>query len=308
MAKSNNTNLFIGLAVAAVVLGGGGLWLYTNANSAKADAAASVAPTLPSGRLATLGGGVKDVRFLALDSVRPGDDGVVHASVLTIGKSAAGLEGGAAMIVEAKGFNCTRQRVLDGTVGAFDFEGKLVSTKILAAGRGRPYAGADEQAQADAACGKPPSGKVFASVAAAQRHVQMPPEHYAHLVETRPTDANAWAWLCSAAARGQWRSQAPADCDTAVKLNPDAVDVQLDRAFLNLMIGRQPTAAAGFRKILERDPQNTVALFANGLLAEMAGDKATSKRDRGLALKADPQVALWIETRYGFRISPEFRS
>lgn len=309
-SKVNRTPLFVGLGVAVLALAGGGFWLQQDAAKAsrkQAEVAADV-PAVPKGRVQLLRKSLADARYLALDEVRRTEAGV-QVRVLVIGRSVTSLEGGTAMMSQAKTIDCARHRVMDKTVGYFDVDGGLVSSKILYAGRiGRP-ADSDE-AEVGVVCdgAKPDTGQVFAGFRAAQREAQALPDGFEKLAAARPEDPDAWAWLCTAGARGRWRDHTQGDCDRAVKLNPASSALRLDRAFLGMMVGRRSAAGADFEAVLAQDPANAAALFGRGLLSALAGDKAASRIDRGKALDIDPLIPNWIQTTYGLRIGQDYKA
>lgn len=296
------------LALAAVGLltaAGVGVWFYRDATREETP---PEAPRLPAGRLEVLTEGVKEIRLLALDEIRRDDKGV-EARVLVIGRSPTGLDAKSALQSQKKRVECATFRVFDENMGLFDADGRLMSANSYFPGRrGRPADGAE--AEVTAVCGPAArkSGKVFADYRAAQRDVQTLPDGYEAIVAARPQDPHAWAWLCSAGARGRWRNTTPGDCDKAVELNPNVPEVLLDRGYLSLKAGKNAAANADFAAVLARHPDYAPALFSKGLLAELRGDKAASRRDRLRALDLDSQVPLWLERRYGVYIGAEYRA
>lgn len=307
MPNSSNLPLLAGVGVAVVLLGGVGLWLYRdNAGAAQEQADARWTPTLPKGRLELLHTSFKQTRLLALDSVRPAGK-LTEAVVLVVGSAPTGLDGGAAMTSQRIRIDCAKGRIFDGDLGAFNVDGKVLTTKLLSGGQyGRPAETEETEVARLCSSGKP--GRVFADLHAAQREYQTPPDDYETVAAARPDDPNVFAWLCAAGAKGRWRDTTPSDCDKAVKLNPGLAEPQLDRAFLNLLLGKKAVAEADFRKLLAQQPDNAAALFAEGLILAMRGDKAASKVKRAQALKIDPKIPEWIETRYGIGISDEYRT
>lgn len=293
--------------VAAIVLAGVGFWLYRDNVAATQEAAQAALqkPTLPTGKLVLLQGGLAQSRFLSLDDIDRGKD-VIHATVLVVGATATGLEGGAAMISQRKGYDCARRHVFDGQAGYFDAYGKVMTTKTFSTGRHGRIAESDDM-EVPAICDKAvPKSQTFDGYTAAQREVQQVPDDYETWAAAHPQDPEVWARLCAAGAKGRWRNTTPGDCDRAVKLNPTSAAVGLDRAFLNLMIGKQAITQAGLATVLKHEPDNARALFGQGLILAMRGDKAGSKTVRGRALGLDPTAPAWIEHRYGLQISDEY--
>ena len=312
MAKKTRPNigLPIGLGIGAIAIVAGGAWLWRDAqNAAKADAAiAAYTPRAPEGRLLLVREGVTEARLLVLDELKPTPTGA-EATVVLIGKSPTGLEAKSAMIIQRKTFDCGRQRVFDGKVGLFDHDGRLTSTKTLYSGRrGRLIDTEEVEAGMICAGAAALKGRTYQGFRAAQREMQSMPQGYAEIADRRPEDGAAWAWVCNAAARGTWRDQSPQDCDRAVRLNSDTASVRLDRAFLNLIIGKQAAAMSDFEAVVAKEPDNARALFARGLILALRGDQAASRRDRAKALALDPNVPSWIQATYGLRVGAEYRT
>lgn len=308
-AKSNTmTPILVGAVVVAVIGGGGWFWLQQDSGkAAKADAAAEqMAAALPKGRLQRIRLGVDGSRLLALDEVKRNGTSV-EANVTVIATSPTGLEGKTAIMTQRKTIDCSSRKVVDGQVGYFDFNGKLVSAKSLYSGRNGRLMASDEQAEAGLLCDKvkPEDGLVFADVQEAQRLIQSLPDGYEREADARPDDAHAAAWMCGAAARGRWREKSPADCDRAVKLLPASSYVHMDRGFLNLAIGRFGQAKSDLAKAVELDPKNALALLGRGMAAYQAGDQAGGLRDGHAAAAMDPQVALTLQGTYGFQVGSE---
>jgi hypothetical protein len=250
---------------------------------------------------------VKDTRFISLENQRTAD-GAVEVRVLAIANDPGGLDGGASMMSQSFRYDCARGRIFDGKQGYFDADGKPVGATVVYAGRhGRVLDPAEAESVVACSGRADPKAPVFADFRAAQRDMQMPPADYAKTAEARPDDASGFAWLCAAAARGRWRPEALSDCDRAVKLDPAAHDVGVDRAYLYFKVGKNAQARAGFDDVLSRDPQNAAALFGRGLMRAMAGDNAGSRVDRNKALDQSPRIFERIERRYGLYLSPEFR-
>jgi Tfp pilus assembly protein PilF len=312
MARKSGPNLVPWAVFAVIVLAAGGagvLWMRHDAEAAKqAEAkAAADAPAMPKGRLQMLRLEIKAARYLALDEARRTPQGV-DLKVLVIGRSAAALEGGAAMMTEHKTVDCKSGRLFDGATGYFDRDGKLIRAKVLAADRIGRVPTSDEVEAAAACAAKPSTARTYDSFRAAQREVVMAPDDYETVAAARPDDPDVFAWLCASGARGRWRDTTPRDCDRAVALSPKSSWVRMERGFLNLKIGKRPQAEADFRQAAALDPRNAPAMFAHGLILALRGDQAGSKRDRGQALDIDPKVVEWIETNYGFFVDNAYRT
>jgi len=312
MAKTSPSRnaLFVFLGLGAVVAAGLGVWILGDVGRAKneAEAAASDLPTLPNGRLQFVISNSTEGVWLALDEVRR-TGGQVTATVLKVGRAATSIEGGGAMVSQVATVDCAAGRIFDGKVGAYDVDGKLVSAGTGYSGkRGRLVEAADYQVSV--LC-KGETGRVVTGFRAAQRQSQALPEGFAARAEANPKDADGWAWLCAAAARGHWRKDAPRDCDRALELRPDDTDTRLDRAFLFFKIGRRSETAADFARVLAADPKNATAIYGRSLLTGIArggtAGVAASKADRCAAMALDSQVPGWVARTYQIQMSQEFR-
>lgn len=305
-ARGDGVQLVVAIAIVTLAVAVGGYFLFREGGGDAAPAA-TPAPPVPQGRLQVLRLGLNEARLLGLDDIRR-EGGVVEASVYVLGRSAKGLEGGAAMTAQRNRFDCAAGRLFDGDVAVYDADGKLIDSKTLYSGRlGRLPTSDEVEAKTLCAGEASARGKVFTGFRAAQRELQSPPDDYETTLAARDDKADAYAWLCAAGARKRWRATTPADCDKAVSLNPDSAEARVDRAFLRLKTGKNAASRSDFNAVLARDPENAAALFGRGLLAAMDRDMAASRRDRGKALDADPGVIEWIEARYAFLISDDVR-
>jgi len=305
---AERARLVVFASVGAIALIGGGAWIALDVMRAKKEetaAANAPPPALPTGRLQRLESGVDETDFVVLDSLR-GQGQTASAQVLSVGKTATSIEGGGAMTVRQVTIDCPAGRILDGRVGAFDPEGKLVSVANGYSGkRGRPLSASDREATVLCHAAQ---GRIVTGWHAAQRSIQQLPEGYATIAETRQTDGDAWAWLCAAGARGAWRASTPQDCDKAVAALPGDTATRLDRAFMAIKTGRRPLAAADFAHVLGQEPQNATALFGRSLLHAMNRDEAASRRDRVAALDLDEQIPGWVARTYDIQMSQEYRT
>jgi hypothetical protein len=311
MAKRNTgrTGLIIFGVTSALVLAVGGWLIVADANkAAEAEkAAAASPPTLPGGPLKLVKAGMTEARYLALDSLKPGPDGGLEATILVVGRTATSLEGGTALMSKRQVIDCAGQRLFEGQIGYFDVDGALkTATTAYAGKRGRPFEPGDTET-AIACDATRQKGRAVQGWRGGQRELQTPPEGYAKAVEARPDDAAGWAWLCASAARKNWRKQSPADCERALTLRPDDRNLRVDRGFLNLATGKQAAADADFRRVMAEAPTDAGALFGHSLVLAMKGDKAASRTARVKALDLDPDVPEWIEKSYRFFITAEFR-
>lgn len=307
--KPNRAPLFAFLGVSALVLASGAYWIVSDTarQAAEDKAAAAIVPKLPTGRLLTVHAGFTEVRYLSLDDLKRGN-GTAAATILRVGRTPNGLEDKMAMIVRYERIDCASRRLFEGRIGGFDAAGALrVVTNGFSGKRGRPAA-TEDTGEVDAACATTPTkGRIVAGAKGAQRETQSMPDENEAFAEANPRDADAWAWLCAAGARGRWRPESPKDCDRAVSLRPDDPITRLNRGFLFLMLGRKPAADADFRKVIADDPANATAIFGHALVLAMNGDEAASKKERARALAMDPDIPAWLEHTYRFMISPQYR-
>ena len=312
MAKPKTPNrapLFAFLAVSALVLAGLGVWIAAGVNRQATDdkAAAAIVPKLPAGRLLEVHSSATEVRYLALDEVRRPAGGPVAATVLRVGRKPDGLDEKMAMIVRYETIDCAARRLSEGRIGGFDPQGQLkIVTNGFSGKHGRPAA--REDGEVDAVCGAAPAkGRIVAGAKAAQRETQAMPDANEAFAEANPTDADAWAWLCAAGARGRWRNQTPKDCDHAVSLRPGDTATRLDRGYLSLILGKRSVADADFKTAAAAAPDSAAALFGHALVLAMNGDEAASRPLRAKALTLDPELPAWLERTYRFLISPKYR-
>jgi len=296
---------FAGVGIATLVAGGA--WIAMDVAKAKKEEAAAASaplPALPLGRLQRLESGVDETGFVALDDLRR-DGGAVEATVLVVGKTATSIKDAGAMVVRRVTVDCDAGRIFDGRAGAFDTEGKLTTvTNGFSGKHGRPVDVGDREVPVLCQAAK---GPIITGWRAAQRSAQQLPEGYATVAEARKTDADAWAWLCAAGARGAWRASTPKDCDKAVEMLPADLNTRLDRAYLFLKIGRRPQAGADFAHVLAKEPGNAAAIFGRSLLHAVGGDEAASRRDRVAALDLDEAVPAWVARTYDIQMSQEYR-
>lgn len=283
-----------GIVVAGLLAGCGG-----------GPEAATVTAPLPGGRVQFVGQTLNEAEYLVLDSIRRGD-GVVEATVLIVGDKPTAIERRFAFLVRRETFDCSTQTIAGETGGFYDAAGKLVETRVLSSRVGRQANSSDFEVKVACDATSVGRGRILTGYRAAQLDFQAAPADIAATAEANPQDAHAWAWLCAAGARGRWRPQTPADCDKAVDLAPDSTATLLDRAFLKLALGKNAPAAADFRAVLALDPGNAAALYTQGLLAEIRGDKAASRRDRARGLALDPRIPSWIQQKYGFQIDRRY--
>ncbi len=310
MPKARKPNILpwvVFAALAAVVVGGGAWWMSHSSAPAAGAASANAVPPLPAGPQQYAGSNITEGHYLDPAGVsRSGQ--VAQANVLVVGKTATAIAHTYAMVAKHETIDCGAKTISQEMAGEYDATGKLVNNEILTGSVGRPAQSSDFEVPVVCEAKATPKWRAAADWRTAQREMQMPADKYETTAEAAPKDADAWAWLCRAGARGHWRKQSGQDCDHAVKLAPDAAAVRLNRAYLNVAVGKNALAVADFRDILAHDPDNAAALFGKSLVAALAGDKAGSKKDRDRALDLDPSVPDWIESNFRILISDPYRS
>lgn len=307
--KPNRTPLIAFGMVSVLVLAAGGAWIAADVGRKASEdkAVAGAVPVLPAGRLQLVSASMGEVRYLALDEIRRGPDGAVGATVLLVGPTATSLEGKVPLVVRHETIDCAGQRLFEGRIGIFDIHGKLTAATNGYSGKlGRPATPQDGEV-AVACAANPTPGHVVLGARAAQRETQAMPDEVVTRAEADPKNADAWAWLCAAGARGRWRKQTPQDCAHALDLRPTDTAVRLDRGFLFLALGRRGPADADFQKVIAEEPANMTALYGYALILALNGNEAASRPARAKALAADPELPRRLELAYRFLISNPYR-
>lgn len=133
-------------------------------------------------------------------------------------------------------------------------------------------------------------------------------ERIASYADSRPNDPGAWAELCAATARSFWRDQSLADCDHAVSLQPESTRTLLDRAFLNLKVGRPIVTIADATNVLSREPKSAGALFARSLARAVKEELEAGRKDWCEALAISPNIRWDTEHAYNFKVAGAYAS
>jgi hypothetical protein len=296
----------IAIGVVAAVGVAGAVWMMSQGSSTKVDVSAPP-PGLPEGRLRAIRVGLDESQLLAVDDLKRNGD-LVDAVILTVGKEPTKVQGSYAFMTRRERIDCKARTIQDITGARYDAAGAPKTTEQLSGGYGQREA-TRADIEVAVACGETrDTPMLYTGWKMAQRELQQPAGDLGALVKADPQDAAAFAWLCSMAARGWWRKEGFADCDSAVKLAPGDVVVQVNRGFLQLKTGHRDEASKDFKAIIARDPTNAPALFGQSLILAFNKDLAGSKALRVKALAADPDIAKWIETRYRFLIGDDYRS
>jgi hypothetical protein len=310
MPKARKPNILpwvVFAALAAVVVGGGAWWMTHQAAPAAGAASANAVPPLPAGPQQYAGSNITEGHYLDPAGVKR-SGAIAQANVLVVGKTATAIAHTYAMVAKRETIDCGAKTISQEMAGEYDATGKLVNNEILTGSIGRAAESSDFEVPVICAAKATPKWRAAPDWRSAQREMQMPADAYAAVAEAAPKDADAWAWLCRAGARGHWRKASGQDCDHAVKLAPDAAAVRLNRGYLDMAVGKNALAVADFREILAHDPDNAAALFGKSLVAALGGDKAGAKKDRDRALDLDPGVPDWIESNFRILISDPDRS
>jgi tetratricopeptide (TPR) repeat protein len=90
--------------------------------------------------------------------------------------------------------------------------------------------------------------------------------------------------------------EALGDCDMALKLLPNNLDVRDTRGFIYLKLGDPALALNEYNAALERDPNRATALFGGGLAKLRNGDVRGGENDQAAARTLDPE----IDRQFGF--------
>jgi tetratricopeptide (TPR) repeat protein len=110
------------------------------------------------------------------------------------------------------------------------------------------------------------------------------------------------ATLCwQRAVRGRPLDRALADCDAALKSEPDNAQWLDIRGFVNFRMSRYPEAIADLDAVVKQKPRDAAALFVRGLAKLRAGDAAGGNADAEAAKNIDYHIA---ETYAVFGIKP----
>ena len=109
-------------------------------------------------------------------------------------------------------------------------------------------------------------------------------------------NANARAFLCGIKAGNNVALEsALADCDTALKIDPDLPAALGNRGFVLLRLGRYPESVAAFDHALAVRPNWADSLYGRGLAKRRLGKDAEAVADIAAAKAIKPQ----IDKQYG---------
>lgn len=105
-----------------------------------------------------------------------------------------------------------------------------------------------------------------------------------HTKGAQPLNSLCWA----KAIAGVGLNRALEECDAALAITPEALDIQDSRALVLLRLGRLDEALDTYNRILAKAPTQWPSLYGRALAEERKGDTAAAVRDATAALKANP--------------------
>ena len=115
---------------------------------------------------------------------------------------------------------------------------------------------------------------------------------FSKVIELNPRSATALndrCWVRAAAARDLW--PALADCDSAVRLQPDDANVRDSRGFIHLRLDLLDDAIANYDAALKISPKFAESLYGRGLARRRRGDAAAGDADMAAAIAIRPGIA-----------------
>lgn len=115
-------------------------------------------------------------------------------------------------------------------------------------------------------------------------------------IEANPRYASAYQTRCAMLATGVAGqpdgAAALADCDTALKLAPQSVDVLRSRGLALLRLARAVEAATSFAQAVRLNPRDAVALYGHAVaLQQSGGDPGRAADAARVASEIEPSVA-----------------
>jgi len=126
----------------------------------------------------------------------------------------------------------------------------------------------------------------------AKGHYQQAIADYSEAIRIYPGFAAAYNNRClSRAALDRDLGQAIGDCDRALALVPDSVEIRDTRGFLQLRLGDFAQAIVEYDAVLKDAPNDARALYGRGYAKTRIGDTSGGAADRALARKLDAGVA-----------------
>jgi tetratricopeptide (TPR) repeat protein len=116
----------------------------------------------------------------------------------------------------------------------------------------------------------------------------------------QPNNIDAWSARCwvRAVSPGQTQ-QALSDCNTALKIKPDAADVLDTRGFVYLKLGQADNAIKDYDAALKLDPKLAGSLYGRGIAKLREGERSGSA-DLAAAKDIHKNIAEEF-ARYGLR-------
>jgi tetratricopeptide (TPR) repeat protein len=123
---------------------------------------------------------------------------------------------------------------------------------------------------------------------------------YGEVTRLQPNNIDAWGARCWVRALTPGQTQmALSDCNTALKIKPDAADVLDSRGFVYLKLGQTDNAIKDYDTALKLDPKLAGSFYGRGVAKARKGDKTGS--DDVAAAKAIKSDIADEFARYGLR-------
>jgi tetratricopeptide (TPR) repeat protein len=100
---------------------------------------------------------------------------------------------------------------------------------------------------------------------------------------------NQRCWLRAIA--GRELDSALADCNEALKREPDSAAALDSRGLANFKLGKLNEADADYQAVLKKNEKKPSSLYVRGILRLRSGDAERGKEDLAAAEKIDPMIA-----------------
>ncbi len=124
---------------------------------------------------------------------------------------------------------------------------------------------------------------------------------YGEVTRLQPTNADAWGARCWVRAiDGRELRQALSDCDQALKIKPDSVDVLDTRGVVYLKLNQNDAALKDFDAALKLEPKLASSLYGRGIVRLRKGDRTGGTADITAAKSIKAGIAEELG-RYGVR-------
>jgi tetratricopeptide (TPR) repeat protein len=124
---------------------------------------------------------------------------------------------------------------------------------------------------------------------------------YGEVTRLQPNNLDAWSARCWVRAITPNQAQlALGDCNTALKIKPDASDVLDTRGFIHLKLGQADAAIKDYDAALKLDPKLAGSMYGRGLAKMRKGDKNGGTADMAAAKTLRANIADEF-ARYGVK-------